>query len=184
MQAAHALPNGSVPYYLADCRTKKPKLLDADVVRMHLNGDITINLYAINPEHNARSGRHRRDFDAYRGPLPNCIELKQDGSSRARTSRRGAIYGSSPRRHSWHRSAASIFITSPYGPCAGKAAASKNALRFPASGPDRRQRIRQRHPGPARRHRRRTSGMALRGRPHAGAQLDYLDSRRSSPRRN
>jgi hypothetical protein len=51
MQAAHPLPNGSVPYYLArDWQTKKPKPLDADVVRMHLNGDITINLYAINPE--------------------------------------------------------------------------------------------------------------------------------------
>jgi hypothetical protein len=49
MQAVHPLPNGSVPYYLArDWQTKKPKPLDAGVVRMHLNGDITVNLYAIN----------------------------------------------------------------------------------------------------------------------------------------
>jgi len=52
MQAVHPLPNGSVPYYLArDWQTKKPKPLDAGVVRMHLNGDITISLYAIEPEH-------------------------------------------------------------------------------------------------------------------------------------
>jgi len=51
MQATQPLPNGSVPYYLArDWQTKQPKPLDVDVVRMHLNGDITINLYAINPE--------------------------------------------------------------------------------------------------------------------------------------
>jgi len=51
IQAERSLPNGSVPYYPArDWKTKEPKHLDEGVVRMHLNGDITISLYAINPE--------------------------------------------------------------------------------------------------------------------------------------
>jgi hypothetical protein len=51
VQAAKPLLNGSVPYYLArDWLTKAPKILDIDVVRMHLNGDITINLFGINPD--------------------------------------------------------------------------------------------------------------------------------------
>ena len=51
IQAERPLPNGSVPYYPArDWKTKEPKPLDDGVVRMHLNGDITISLYAINPE--------------------------------------------------------------------------------------------------------------------------------------
>ena len=58
MQAAHPLPNGSVPYYLTrDWQTKKPKPLDADVVRMHLNGDITINLYATETQHSNSCAR-------------------------------------------------------------------------------------------------------------------------------
>src|ERR1035438_2810872 len=51
IQAERPLPNGSVPYYPArDWKTKEPKPLDEAVVRMHLNGDLTISLYAINPE--------------------------------------------------------------------------------------------------------------------------------------
>jgi hypothetical protein len=51
IQATKPLPNGKVPYFLArDWKTKEPKPLDSDVVRMHLNGDVTVNLYAINPE--------------------------------------------------------------------------------------------------------------------------------------
>ena len=51
IQAAKPLPNGKFPYFLArDWKSKEPKPLNPDVVRVHLNGDITINLYAINPE--------------------------------------------------------------------------------------------------------------------------------------
>ena len=51
IQATKPLPDGSVPYYLArHWPTKQLKALQPDVVRMHLNGDVTINLYAINPE--------------------------------------------------------------------------------------------------------------------------------------
>jgi hypothetical protein len=43
IQRATPLPDGSVPYI------KQTRPLDSGVVRMHLNGDLTINLYAINP---------------------------------------------------------------------------------------------------------------------------------------
>ena len=119
MQAAHPLPNGSVPYYLArDWQTKKPKPLDADVVRMHLNGDITINLYAINPEtQRSKWVAIDADFDgAIEALFQLHWELKQDGVDAAlEQSRRGGHLGSSPIRRSWRRSAASIFTTSPYG---------------------------------------------------------------------
>ena len=43
IQASKPLPDGRTPYYLAqDWYTKEPKQLDTGVVRMHLNGDITI----------------------------------------------------------------------------------------------------------------------------------------------
>jgi hypothetical protein len=93
MQAAHPLPNGSVPYYLArDWQTKKPKPLDADVVRMHLNGDITINLYAINPEtQRSKWVAIDADFDgAVEALFQLQWELKQDGVEAAlEQSRRG-----------------------------------------------------------------------------------------------
>jgi hypothetical protein len=93
MQAAHPLPNGSVPYYLArDWQTKKPKPLDADVVRMHLNGDITINLYAINPEtQRSKWVAIDADFDgAVEALFQLHWELKQDGVEAAlEQSRRG-----------------------------------------------------------------------------------------------
>jgi len=51
VQVARPLPDGSVPYYQARYwPSKEPKRLQSDVVRMHLNGDVTINLYAINPQ--------------------------------------------------------------------------------------------------------------------------------------
>ena len=93
MQAVHPLPNGSVPYYLArDWQTKKLKPLDAGVVRMHLNGDITINLYAINPE-TQRSKWVAIDAD-FEGAIEALVqlqrELKQDGVDAAlEQSRRG-----------------------------------------------------------------------------------------------
>ena len=93
MQAARPLPNGSVPYYLArDWQTKKPKPLDADVVRMHLNGDITINLYAINPEtQRSKWVAIDADFDgAVEALFQLQWELKQDGVEAAlEQSRRG-----------------------------------------------------------------------------------------------
>lgn len=103
IQAVHPLPNGSVPYYLArDWHTKEPKLLDPDVVRMHLNGDITINLYAINPE-TQRSKWVAIDAD-FEGSLQALFqlqwELKQDGVAAAlEQSRRGGhlwIFAASP----------------------------------------------------------------------------------------
>ena len=135
MQAARPLPNGSVPYYLArDWQTKKPKPLDADVVRMHLNGDITINLYAINPEtQRSKWVAIDADFDgAVEALFQLQWELRQDGVEAAlEQSRRGG--------HLWifaddaaacRRSAASIFTTSPCGSAfRSKAAASKTASR-------------------------------------------------------
>ena len=93
MQAVHPLPNGSVPYYLArDWQTKKPKPLDVGVVRMHLNGDITINLYAINPEtQRSKWVAIDADFDgAVEALFQLQWELKQDGVEAAlEQSRRG-----------------------------------------------------------------------------------------------
>ena len=93
MQVHKPLPNGKVPYFLAkDWTTKQPKPLDADVVRMHLNGDVTINLYAINPE------TQRCKWVAIDGDFDGAVEalfrlqweLKQDGVEAAiEASRRG-----------------------------------------------------------------------------------------------
>ncbi len=93
VQATKPLANGSVPYYLArDWLTKAPKLLDVDVVRMHLNGDTTVNLFAINPE-TQRSKWVCIDAD-FDGATESLIELqrelKQDGIEAAlEQSRRG-----------------------------------------------------------------------------------------------
>lgn len=103
IQSTRPLPNGSFPYYLArDWRTKEPRPLDEDAVRMHLNGDITISLYAINPE----SQRSKwvaidADFDgAIEALFELQWELKQDGVQAAlEQSRRGGhlwIFGAEP----------------------------------------------------------------------------------------
>jgi hypothetical protein len=77
VQAARPLPNGSVPYYLArDWLTKAPKQLDTGVVRAHLNGDITINLFAINPE-TQRSKWVCIDAD-FDGAMQSLIELQRE----------------------------------------------------------------------------------------------------------
>jgi hypothetical protein len=103
VQATKSLPNGSVPYYLArDRLTKAPKLLDVDVVRMHLNGDITINLFAINPETQC-SKWVAIDAD-FNNAIQALIELQQvlklDGVEAAlEQSRRGGhlwIFGATP----------------------------------------------------------------------------------------
>lgn len=93
MQAQRPLPNGKLPYFLAkDWVTKQPKSLDADVVRMHLNGDVTINLFAVNPE------TQRCKWVAIDGDFDGAVEalfklqweLKQDGVEAAiEQSRRG-----------------------------------------------------------------------------------------------
>ncbi|MDT8069206.1 MAG: hypothetical protein ROO76_13655 [Terriglobia bacterium] len=102
-QATKPLPNGSVPYYLArDWRTKVPKSLDLDVLRLHLNGDITINLFAINPE-TQRSKWIAVDAD-FEGAMQSLnqlqTELMHDGVQAAlEDSRRGGhlwIFGASP----------------------------------------------------------------------------------------
>ena len=103
IQGERPLPNGSVPYYPArDWKTKEPKPLDDGVVRMHLNGDITISLYAINPE-TQRSKWVAIDAD-FDGALDSLFrlqwELKQDGVDAAlEQSRRGGhlwIFGAEP----------------------------------------------------------------------------------------
>src|SRR5580658_5204655 len=93
IQRERPLPNGSVPYYPArDWKTKEPKSLDDGVARMHLNGDITISLYAINPEvQRSKWVAIDADFD---GALESLFqlqwELKQDGVEAAlEQSRRG-----------------------------------------------------------------------------------------------
>jgi hypothetical protein len=102
-QATKPLPNGSVPYYLArDWRTKAPKCLDLDVLRLHLNGDITINLFAISPE-SQRSKWAAIDAD-FEGAMQSLHQLQkklmQDGVEAAlEDSRRGGhlwIFGASP----------------------------------------------------------------------------------------
>ena len=103
VQAERPLPNGSVPYYPArDWSTKQPKLLDEGVIRMHLNGDATISLYAINPE-TQRSKWVAIDAD-FDGSLEALLqlqwELKQDGVEAAlEQSRRGGhlwVFGAEP----------------------------------------------------------------------------------------
>jgi hypothetical protein len=103
IQATKPLPNGKFAYYLAsDWKTKVPKPLDVDVVRMHLNGDITINLYAINPE-TQRSKWVAIDAD-FDGALEALFqlkwELKRDGVEAAlEQSRRGGhlwIFAATP----------------------------------------------------------------------------------------
>jgi hypothetical protein len=103
LQAERPLSNGTVPYYPArDWKTKQPKLLDEGATRMHLNGDITISLYAINPE-TQRSKWVAIDAD-FDGALESLFqlqwELKQDGVDAAlEQSRRGGhlwIFGAEP----------------------------------------------------------------------------------------
>lgn len=103
IQADRPLPNGSVPYYPArDWSTKQPKPLDEDAVRMHLNGDITISLYAINPEtQRSKWVAIDADFDgALEALLQLQWELKQDGVEAAlEQSRRGGhlwVLGAEP----------------------------------------------------------------------------------------
>src|SRR5260370_28478562 len=93
IQFERRLPNGYVPYYAArDWKTKESKPLDDGVARMHLNGDITISLYAINQE-TQRSKWVAIDAD-FDGALESLFqlqwELKQDGVDAAlEQSRRG-----------------------------------------------------------------------------------------------
>jgi hypothetical protein len=103
IQGKRPLRNGSVPYYPArDWKTKEPKLLDDGVVRMHLNGDVTISLYAIDPE-TQRSKWVAIDAD-FDGALESLLQLqwvlKQDGVDAAlEQSRRGGhlwIFGAEP----------------------------------------------------------------------------------------
>lgn len=93
VQASRPLPNGSVPYYPArDWKTKKLKPLTVEVVRAHLSGDLTINLYAINPEtQRSKWVAIDADFDgAVQALFELQWELKQDGVEAAlEQSRRG-----------------------------------------------------------------------------------------------
>jgi hypothetical protein len=54
-------------------RPREPKPLDDGVVRMHLNGDITISLYAINPEtQRSKWVAIDADFDGSWSPCFSC----------------------------------------------------------------------------------------------------------------
>jgi len=86
IQRDKALPDGSVPYI------KQRRPLDSGVVRMHLNGDLTINLYAINPQtQSSKWVAIDADFDGSLEALFQLQwELKQDGVEAAlEQSRRG-----------------------------------------------------------------------------------------------
>lgn len=103
IQSSKPLRNGSYPYYLTrDWKTKEPKPLDEGAVRMHLNGDITISLYAINPEtQRSKWVAIDADFDGAIDALFQLQwELKQDGVVAAlEQSRRGGhlwIFGAEP----------------------------------------------------------------------------------------
>jgi len=96
IQREKPLPDGTVPYI------KQTRPLDSGAVRMHLNGDMTINLYAINPQ--TQSSKWVAIDADYDGSLEALFqlqwELKQDGVEAAlEQSRRGGhlwIFGERP----------------------------------------------------------------------------------------
>jgi hypothetical protein len=96
IQRHKPLPDGDVPYI------KQRRPLDLGAVRMHLNGDITISLYAINPEtQSSKWVAIDADFDGSLEALFRLQwELKQDGVEAAlEQSRRGGhlwIFGEKP----------------------------------------------------------------------------------------
>ena len=86
IQRDKPLPDGTVPYI------KQARPLDLGAVRMHLNGDMTINLYAINPQ--TQSSKWVAIDADYNGSLEALFqlqwELRQDGVDAAlEQSRRG-----------------------------------------------------------------------------------------------
>lgn len=86
IQREKQLPDGSNPYI----RQSRP--LDIGALRMHLNGDITINLFAINPQtQSSKWVAIDADFDGSLDALFQLQwELKQDGVEAAlEQSRRG-----------------------------------------------------------------------------------------------
>ncbi len=93
MQFIRPAADGSFPYFLAkDKKTDEPLPLNPDVVRMHLNGDITINLYSPTPEtQRTKWVAIDADFDGSLKALAKIQwELKQDGIEAApEQSRRG-----------------------------------------------------------------------------------------------
>jgi hypothetical protein len=120
IQFTRPLPDGSLPYYLAkDKATETPKPLDADVVRMHLNGDITINLFSTNPEtQRCKWVAIDADFDGAFEALSRLKwELKQDGVEAVlEQSRRGG--------HLW------VFAHSPLMACEARIYIYNLALRL------------------------------------------------------
>lgn len=96
IQRLKPLPDGDVPYI------KQTRPLDLGTVRMHLNGDITISLYAINPQTQCSKWvAIDADFDGSLEALFHLQwELKQDGVEAAlEQSRRGGhlwIFGENP----------------------------------------------------------------------------------------
>ena len=157
IQGERPLPNGSVPYYPArDWKTKEPKPLDDGVVRMHLNGDITISLYAINPE-TQRSKWVAIDAD-FDGALDSLFrlqwELKQDGVDAAlEQSRRGGhlwIFGAEPLLASECRIYVYNLALRLGVPVKGGGSEGRHRS-LPAPGQARSRRVRQRDPCSARR---------------------------------
>ncbi len=111
IQRDKPLSDGTFPYI----KQKRP--LDLDAVRMHLNGDITINLYAINPQ--TQSSKWVAIDADYEGSLAALFqlqwELRQDGVDAAlEQSRRGGHLWVLAENHCSHRNAVSISTISPF----------------------------------------------------------------------
>lgn len=103
MQFMRPAADGSFPYFLPKFKaTDEPKPLNDDVIRMHLNGDITINLFSTNPiTQRSKWVAIDADFDGAVEALSTLQwELKQDGVEAAlEQSRRGGhlwIFGATP----------------------------------------------------------------------------------------
>ena len=96
IQRHNPLPDGNVPYI------KQTRPLDLGAVRMHLNGDITVSLYAINPQtQSSKWVAIDADFDGALDALFHLQwELREDGIEAAlEQSRRGGhlwIFGEKP----------------------------------------------------------------------------------------
>lgn len=145
IQREKAHPNDGAPYI----KQKRP--LDLGAVRMHLNGDATISLFAINPKtQSCKWVAIDADFDDALDALFELRrELKEDGIEAAlEQSRRGGhlwIFGEHPLLASQCR----IYIqprTPPRGPRQGWGPQGRDRG-LPSAGSDCRRRLRKCHPG-------------------------------------
>ena len=107
--------NGKHYYY----RSKDDRRLSFETIGEHLDGRLTMGLYALNPK-TQRSKWVAIDAD-YESALDDLLklqwELRQDGVDAARLRSRAAalISGYLPPHHCWRGTAGSTSITSPEG---------------------------------------------------------------------